>query len=947
MDTARPAADAASPDTAARALLASLERRLGELQARLDTEPQYNPVRQLAFELSRALEAGETGMDQLSDLVCALTDDAFLARAGRLNGYIGPVDEDTNQARLDELIAPTGDFDAFVQRWSQRRYNAVFTAHPTFLLARRQRHLLTDLAAQDTAEARAETVRAQRPLRPAPDPDITLDSEHEAVLHAIDHAKNALERLTRTIIATARTHYPDRWRDLVPTPVGLATWVGYDLDGRTDILWADAVRFRLEEKRVQLARYLDRARALELAELAATLDGAIGHLDDQIEAFHEPLYSPAKLGRAADLLTADHPHRLTRIQPLMDRVQAALDAEPDGPRAEQLAALRADMTLFGLGAARIHLRINATQLHNAIRRRLDLGEDAILSSRSLRERLGTMIEEAKATRVNFAALAIENTTAVRQFITIAQILKHVDADSPIRLLIAECEQSVTVLSAIYFAHLFGVADKVDVSPLFETPQALERAGRMLDVLLGTPEYAAAVRARGRLCIQTGFSDAGRFVGQIPAALSIERLHGRLARLADRHGLTDVDIVVFDTHGESMGRGAHPASMVDRFLYVLSPWARRQFDTRGFHLIHETSFQGGDGYALFGSDALALACLTRALEADRAAETAQAADLLYDDVNFSFDFFRKVKAYQEHLLEEPAYHKVLSAFGLSLLFNTGSRKSRRQSDIAADAGPAVRKIRAIPNNAILQQLGYLANVVAGIGMAVRSEQERFSDMYRQSDRMRRLIAMAVAAKQGSSLKTLVAYGSLYDGAFWATRPYGGQEPELTEACVYLASLLQGDDRHDAIMRLATHLRLDALMLHKLLDTLDMDQDFATSSVRRGLDVLHAVRLALIQHIFLLAARVPRFSTRNDVSREDIMELIFELRVPEAVELLRNAYPVHAPKIEDFALAEPTDYPDETASGYADLNRTLIDPIEDTYRLVLEIGVGIALAFNAHG
>ena len=79
----------------------------------------------------------------------------------------------------------------------------------------------------------------------------------------------------------------------------------------------------------------------------------------------------------------------------------------------------------------------------------------------------------------------------------------------------------------------------------------------------------------------------------------------------------------------------------------------------------------------------------------------------------------------------------------------------------------------------------------------------------------------------------------------------------------------------------------------------------------------------------------------------MELIFELRVPEAVELLRNAYPVHAPKIEDFALAEPTDYPDETASGYTDLNRTLIDPIEDTYRLVLEIGVGIALAFNAHG
>lgn len=52
-------------------------------------------------------------------------------------------------------------------------------------------------------------------------------------------------------------------------------------------------------------------------------------------------------------------------------------------------------------------------------------------------------------------------------------------------------------------------------------------------------------------MQTGFSDAGRFVGQLPAALVIERLQGRMARIMAKHGLGDVAALIFNTHGESM------------------------------------------------------------------------------------------------------------------------------------------------------------------------------------------------------------------------------------------------------------------------------------------------------------------------------------------------------------------------------------------------------------
>src|SRR3546814_6739188 len=121
---------------------------------------------------------------------------------------------------------------------------------------------------------------------------------------------------------------------------------------------------------------------------------------------------------------------------------------------------------------------------------------------TLRQRLA----EVQPLRSNFAALASESSTAIRQFIAMAQIVQHIEADAPLRMLIAECEQPATILAALYFARLFGVEDKVDVSPLFETEGALEHGGRFLDALLAEESYQAYARRRGRVAIQTGFSD---------------------------------------------------------------------------------------------------------------------------------------------------------------------------------------------------------------------------------------------------------------------------------------------------------------------------------------------------------------------------------------------------------------------------------------------------------
>src|ERR1700712_1062988 len=212
---------------------------------------------------------------------------------------------------------------------------------------------------------------------------------------------------------------------------------------------------------------------------------------------------------------------------------------------------------------------------------------------------------------------VRNSTAVRLFLTMVEIIHHIDGDAPIRMLVAECEQPTTMLAALYYAKLFGIADKVDISPLFETESALEQGGRFLDALLAEDAYRQYGRARGRVAIQTGFSDAGRFVGQIPAALAIERLQGRLAETMAKHGLTDVAALIFNTHGESMGRGGHPVDMADRLTWPMSAWARRHFAQAGIRTELEASFQGGDGYMFFRTPELALATLVRIAEHETA------------------------------------------------------------------------------------------------------------------------------------------------------------------------------------------------------------------------------------------------------------------------------------------------------------------------------------------
>ncbi|WP_298191833.1 phosphoenolpyruvate carboxylase [Novosphingobium sp.] len=921
----------------------TLRNRLQELHARTAETPLFNPVFQLSHDLSRRLESGALDLSAMESLVAALECEGLQARAARLRHLIAPTDPADNLARLAALLNEEDGFSEFRRRWERPLLHAVFTAHPTFLLSPAESDAVAEAALAD--DPMAATVCQV----PGAAPKVTLDYEHAEVLAAIERAGAARDRINAALLAHARTRWPGRWLDFRPLPFRFASWVGYDMDGRTDISWSTSLAYRLAEKARRLEGYAAQLAAVVPDHaLLGTLRGAAAHAAEMADRFTGLGAEPEALAAAANALTAEHPDKLLSLAPII----AALEAEAktaDGDAAIALAVLAGAMRADGLGMGWIHFRVNASQLLNALRRRIDPEGTLDLASKSALSKLRELLADVKPLRANFAALAIETSTAMRQFLVMAQILHHIDADAPIRMLIAECEQPQTVLAALYFARLLGIEDKVDVSPLFETEAALEHGGRFLEALLAEESYRDYVRLRGRLSIQTGFSDAGRFMGQIPAALAIERLQGRLAAAMKAAGLTDVAALVFNTHGESMGRGAHPSGFEDRLTWPLSRWARGRFAKAEIVLEPEASFQGGDGYLFFRSDELALATLTRIVEAEEALRSAGEADPFYDRTDLSLDFYRAIRRVQREQLESVTYARAVTAFGLGMLKTTGSRVSRRQSDIASDRTMSLRQIRAIPHNAILQQIGYPVNVIAGAGIAAGEETEAVAELLGRSARGRQLVRLLRAANGLASIKTVACFGELFNSAYWASRPYRGTETSLEDACLALAEYLTKDDRAGVFRRLASRLRVDWMKLHRLLAMIPREEarNTATEKERRTIALLQALRLALLMHMFLRAVQVPPFSRSNDVSREDVLEMVLSLRVDEALAQLRRAYPVIEPEIEDFPVNEPTDYPDNRAEGYGTIRTRFIDPIERAHALNLRISAAIANHFGAHG
>ncbi|MFN3958795.1 MAG: phosphoenolpyruvate carboxylase [Parvularculaceae bacterium] len=884
-------------------------------------------VRLLMIDLRERLRSGDLDHDDLSALARLIADDALVERALRL----GAKSAKRNWVEVVETaLAPIASepFEIVRQALEQTKAGIVFTAHPTFALSRAARNLIGAIASNESIGGALAQQGAEGP--------ISLLDEHEDVQGAIGRAQDSIADLTEACLNWLRERHPDRWREASPAPISVATWVGYDLDGRTDIHWGTTVRLRLEEKALQLFRYARALNKIEAARaLADTLADAGAEAAEQAAAFAGDIADPATVTAAANRLTAGSPRRLVSLAGPRAALTRLIEAAEED-EALALAVIRSQMDAYGLGVARIHLRVNAAQVRSALRADLGLDADRAFLDRTALDAAAAKAAAAEQRAVNFASVFGEQMTARRQFMLCAQILKHIDADTPIRFLIAEVEAPATVMGAIYLARLYGVDHRLDISPLFETPDAIERGGRLVERLLEEEAFVAYIRRRGRISIQCGFSDSGRFMGQVAASLGIERLHILVSRALAARRITDVEVVVFNTHGESMGRGGHSGPLADRFDYLMTPWARSRYAHDGLRLNAETSFQGGDGYLHFETPRLAASTAQAIFAWAQAAPSADLADRYYRDINFSWDVYRAVKGWQENLWANDHYQAALAAFSRNLLPVSGSRRARRPKPGAKEEA---RGLRAIPHNAVLQQLAAVANVTGGIGTAAEREPERFRDLVDQSPRVKNALAAALQARRLTSLSILRAYAGLYDPSFWTVNAARLDDRGMATPFHRIAGRLEARGLDVALSRLANFLSIDR-------------QKFDAATGAQGefpapLYVLHAARLALIAEGFSLVAATPAFSSRHEVSHDDLIDLALDLQFDEAAAVISEIFPETLAAPQEFEALMEVAPRDDRAGGYPKIQREIVAPLRALDRRIKEIAVGVSHFYDAFG
>ena len=961
-----------------------LSERLAELTRQAEEDPYANPIQLLALDIGRRLDKGELSLGALEQLIQRLVLTAFVERADRLGRRLGECDPGANEQRLRALIGRLAEgrsFAEFQALVAREHFGIVMTAHPTFALTPELLRIAAQLASGRSSTGvplsgadRNRLIDQAARLEHRPPRGIDLGTEHALSLEAIGHLQAALRHVFGIAIDVARQAYPDRWRELRPSLVTVASWVGYDMDGRSDIKWSDSLVRRLELLVAQVGYYRGEVMALlEALPAESAARHVLTELDDRLAATSREARveiidfqavgrsaegGRARLEQAARRMHAARPARLTETAPLLGLIDEALASVAEDAIARRLLVLRAEMAGHGLGFAHIHVRLNASQIHNAIRKTIGMEAppDDPAHRRSYLAGIGRLLDGVEPASINFGSLFAERSSAKRLMMLCAQILKYVDGTTPIRFLIAECETSFTLLTALYFARLFAIADKLDISPLFETTKAFERGIKVIEDCLGNPHYAAYVRGRGRLCIQTGFSDAGRHLGQTTVAATVEQLRQRLTQLLVRLGFADIELVIFDTHGESIGRGAHPSGFPDRFAYVASAMSRRHFADAGLHVKQEVSFQGGDGFAHFLGDPVALATLSRALEFALTPPEEAAEDPLYEDWDYVTEFFITVRQFNERMMNDPNFAALLDAYGLNMLYPAGSRAQRRQHDGAAQhvdlSHPS--QLRAIPHNAILQQLGLLANTLGGVGQAAAKDPDKFARFYRASPRFRRVFAMVEWALAFSDPDVLRGYIDTLDPTSWRREASHVAEPGPAAERRQVALFLERVDRHDRLTRILRLLEHDLLDLERELAGCRAAEPPAEPLIpdlgpeaRVNLRLLHAIKIALIQRIFRLATHIPEFSDQHGVTPEALIGNILHLDIEDSLRRLVLIFP----KIDSAGAAgdfgESASYRSDANQSYEQEHARIFQPLAGLHELLRRASVGVYHSLGALG
>lgn len=552
--------------------------------------------------LSKEARKGSTGAEAaLHDLLSGLSDDAVsVARAFAQFLSLANIAEQHHRVRrrherlLDpEQPPPRGSLaealprlighglapEAIHKTLTTQRVEMVLTAHPTEVVRRtliqKQNRIAECLARRDTARLTTDEEREVerelhreitaiwqtdeiRRLKPSP-----ADEARGGLVVIEQSLWDALPRFLREMDHRLLQH-TGRGLPLDAAPVQFGSWMGGDRDGNPNVT-ASVTREVCRLNRWMAADLFHREIIALGAELSmARCDDYLrARVGDALEPYRDYLrdvrgklaatrqyFEDVLAGRPSAAVPMLDPAQL--VEPLkvcyFSLVASGAQVVAEGRLTDVIRRVAA----FGLTLVTLDIRQEAsrhTEALDCITRALGLGSYA---SWSEEERQEWLVRELESKRP-LIPRDLDAPDTVREVLETLGVAASEPEGTFGAYVISMAHEPSDILAVDLLQKEARVPRRLRVVPLFETRDALERAGSCLRRLLSLKPYRE--RIDGRQEVMIGYSDSGKEIGRLAANWMLYRAQEDVVAACRENG---VKVTLFHGRGGTVDRGGGPA-----------------------------------------------------------------------------------------------------------------------------------------------------------------------------------------------------------------------------------------------------------------------------------------------------------------------------------------------------------------------------------------------------
>lgn len=329
-----------------------------------------------------------------------------------------------------------------------------------------------------------------------------------------------------------------------------------------------------------------------------------------------------------------------------------------------------------------------------------------------------------------------------------------------RYIISNNESALHVFETLSMFHLCGWQNPtVDIVPLFESVDDLEKADQVMEKLYTNPTYAKHLQLRGNeQTIMLGFSDGTKDGGYLMANWGIYKAKEALTAISRKY---DIKVVFFDGRGGPPARGG---GKTNKFYASLGPTIENQqiqLTVQGQTI--SSNFGTLDSCRYNLENLLSAGASNQVFTKTENELTAEEKAVLQ---NLSEISYQKYVDFKNHEMFVP-YLERMSTLNYYAKTNIGSRPSKRNASDKLNFAD----LRAIPFVGSWSQLKQNVPGFYGVGTALKTYEEnnewqKVSDLYNNSLFFKTLIENSMMALS-KSFFPLTAYmkNDKEFGEFW--------------------------------------------------------------------------------------------------------------------------------------------------------------------------------------